>query len=106
MLGIAVGRIGMSFDEFCGYYFEEFSAIVEAWREAEEDKAQGEWERMRTLAAICIQPHVKKKITPKQLLPMPWDKKSQIATNEPKLSIEERKERAAKAAKLMRAETI
>ncbi len=32
-------------------------------------------ERARTIAAIIIQPHVKKNITPKQLLPLPWDKK-------------------------------
>lgn len=31
------------------------------------------WERMRMLASIVIQPHVKKKITPKRLLPFPWD---------------------------------
>ena len=32
------------------------------------------WERMRLLAAYTIQPHVKRKITAKKLLPLPWDK--------------------------------
>ena len=37
------------------------------------------WERTRILAAISIQPHIKNKITHKQLLPMPWDdKKAEI----------------------------
>ena len=36
-----------------------------------------EWERTRTLASILISPHLKKgrRITPKQLIPLPWDKK-------------------------------
>ena len=42
-----------------------------------EGQAQDAWERARTVAAIAIQPHVKKKLTPQQLLPMPWDKKKQ-----------------------------
>lgn len=28
---------------------------------------------MRLLATICIQPHVKGKVTPERLLPFPWD---------------------------------
>ena len=28
------------------------------------------------LAAITIQPHTKKKVTPEKLLPLPWEKKS------------------------------
>ena len=42
-----------------------------------EGQAQDAWERAKTVAAIAIQPHVKKKLTPQQLLPMPWDKKKQ-----------------------------
>ena len=25
------------------------------------------------MATICIQPHIKKRITPQKLLPLPWD---------------------------------
>jgi len=34
------------------------------------------WQRMRLLAAIVIQPHLDKRhrITPEKLLPFPWDK--------------------------------
>ena len=42
------------------------------------------WERARTIAAIIIQPHVKKRITPKQLLPLPWDKKHKPLINKNK----------------------
>lgn len=52
------------------------------------------WERARTVAAIIIQPHVKKRITPKQLLLLPWDKKTKTDRGEaPKLTAEERKKR-------------
>jgi hypothetical protein len=40
-----------------------------------ESEVRGEWERMRMLAAITIQPHVKGKMTPERLLPFPWEKK-------------------------------
>lgn len=32
-----------------------------------------DWERMRMLAAIVIQPHLKRKVTPQKLLPFPWE---------------------------------
>ena len=43
--------------------FDEFESICKAWREMSEVQNRDEWERTRTLAAICIQPHIKKKIT-------------------------------------------
>lgn len=40
----------------------------------DETAYRGEWERVRRLAAISIQPHVKKTVTPpKKLLQFPWD---------------------------------
>lgn len=39
----------------------------------DETAYRGEWERVRRLAAISIQPHVKKTATPKKLLQFPWD---------------------------------
>ncbi len=39
----------------------------------DETAYRGEWERVRRLAAISIQPHVKKTVTPKKLLQIPWD---------------------------------
>lgn len=52
------------------------------------------WERTRILAAICIQPHVKKRVTPKQLIPLPWDKKKQESGNyAPELTPEQKRKR-------------
>lgn len=84
----------MSYDDFCKCTFEEFESICKAWREMTETQNRDAWERARTIAAIIIQPHLKKKITPRQLLPLPWDKKKSKPKKEaPKLTAEEQRKR-------------
>ncbi|MCM1022417.1 MAG: hypothetical protein NC403_09470 [Muribaculaceae bacterium] len=98
MLGIAVGCIGLPFDEFCALEFDEFESICEAWRKMNEQQTREAWERTRLLATICIQPHIKKKITPKQLMPLPWDKKA-TRRKAPKQTAEEKQKRFEDVAK-------
>lgn len=74
MLGIAVGNIGIPYDDFCGLTPDEFSHIYKAYSERQEAQYRDDWERMRMLACICIQPYAKKGLTPRSLLPLPWDK--------------------------------
>ena len=62
-------------DDFCGCEHDEFESIVQAWSHGREDAERDAWERMRLQTAITIQPHLKKKITPKQLITLPWDRK-------------------------------
>lgn len=94
LLGMAVGCIGMSHDDFCKCTFEEFESICKIWREMTERQSRDTWERARTIATIIIQPHVKKKITPQQLLPLPWDKEKQNHQSEaPELTAEEKRKR-------------
>ena len=87
---MAVGCIGMSHDDFCKCTFGEFESISKAWREMTENSSRDQWERTRTLAAICIQPHVRKRITPRQLLPLPWDNKNSVRRKNPPITPEER----------------
>ena len=42
------------------------------------------WERMRLLATIVIQPHVKGKVSPQKLLPFDWEKTKKKA---PRVSV-------------------
>lgn len=56
-------------------YYEEFDAVCKAYMNHEEAAMKDKWERMRLLASIVIQPHVKKRIGAKDLVPLPWDKK-------------------------------
>ena len=62
------------------------------------DEVQAKWERMRILASIVIQPHVKGKMKPERLLPLPWDKKKGKKQEAPKetLSAEAQKARLMK----------
>lgn len=85
----------MSHDDFCKCTFGEFESICKAWREMTEGLNRDAWERARTIAAIVIQPHLKKgnKITAKQLLPLPWDKKRPPGKKARELTAEERKKR-------------
>lgn len=93
-MGIALGRIGLSFDDFCRLDYEEFENICGAWHENAETAYRGEWERVRMLAAISIQPHVKKTVTPKKLLPFPWDDaRKERKVNRPVETAEERLKR-------------
>ena len=48
-------------------------SCYKAWADRRDVEARGEWERMRTLATITIQPHCKNRLTPEKLLPLPWD---------------------------------
>lgn len=94
LLGLAVGCIGMSYDDFCKCTFGEFESICKAWREVTDGQNRDAWERARTVAAIAIQPHIKRKITPRQLLPLPWDKAPQRHKAEtPQLTAEEKQKR-------------
>lgn len=76
MLGIAVGVIGLSYVEFCRLEPYEFSYIYEAYSDERAERDQADWERMRMLASITIQPHVKNRVIPRKLLEFPWEKKA------------------------------
>lgn len=74
----------------------EAEAVCRAHREAEEQRSRDAWERMRMLASISIQPHVKKKIRPRDLLPFPWENGRKAQQGRPEtetLTKEEAKER-------------
>lgn len=66
--------------------FQEFTAVYKAYAEQRDFDYKDNWERMRQLASITIQPHLAKgkKITPEKLLPFPWDKKKAAAAKKAK----------------------
>ena len=64
----------MSFDDFCVLTYEEFESVVSSYTSQRDFFIHDGWERMRQHAAISIQPHVRKRIGARQLLPLPWDK--------------------------------
>ena len=65
----------MSFADFCLMTPEELDHVFIAYNTRVEDTYKDGWERTRMLATICVQPHLKRKVQPRQLLPLPWDNK-------------------------------
>lgn len=93
-MGWAVACAGMSRDEFCTFYVDEFEAVAAEWNKMTEAAERANWERMRLGAAIGIQPHVRRRITPRQLVPLPWDNDERPPRPEaPQLTPEERLKR-------------
>ncbi len=91
--------MGLALDDFCRLSPEEFGAVCKAWHENQEALIRGDWERMRMNATITIQPHLKKKVTPRQVLPLPWEGSKKKA-EAPKVSAEEARKRFERLAGL------
>lgn len=72
-MGFGLGCLGLSFADWCALSPAEFAATCRAYREEQEFATRDAWERMRLLAAVTIQPHVKNKLTPQKLFALPWD---------------------------------
>lgn len=52
---------------------QEFEAIVQAWTESRLADQREAWERSRLIAYMAAAPHLSRKMTPRQLIPLPWD---------------------------------
>ena len=72
-----MGCMGMSYDDFCRCTPYEFKAIYDAWSVRQESVMEGDWERMRMLATLMLQPYAGKgkRITARKVLQLPWDSK-------------------------------
>lgn len=79
----------MQYEEFCITTPEEFSYIYGAYDKERTERYQDNWERMRMLAAITLQPYAKKGITPRRLLPLPWDDRKPMKEKPVTISKEE-----------------
>ena len=98
LFGVALGCIGLGYDDFCKMDFDEFASVYAAYADQRDAAVKDEWSRMRLHATISIQPHLAKgkRVTPEKLLPFPWDHKPQNAHNKEELTLEQRRERAQK----------
>ncbi len=87
LMGVAMGCIHLSFDDFMRLSLEEFNAIYAAYADDREATYRNSWEQMRLHAAITIAPHVKRAPTPQRLVPLPWDKtKHRMKSDAPQVS--------------------
>lgn len=89
MQGIAIGRMGMSREDFLLLTPAEFSEAAERWNAMEEARERNEWLRVRRLAAILIRPHVKHAIPEEKLIPLPGDKPQEREIDESRVTPDE-----------------
>lgn len=84
--------------------FEEYAAVYASYVEQRDIDFKNDWQRIRMLASIMIQPHLSKnkKLTPEKLLPFPWDKPLKSKNKEKKsrqLTPDQQRERMAEIVK-------
>lgn len=65
--------MGMSREDFCACTPREFEEAARSFLQWHEAQRRDDWERMRLLACITVQLHVKGRVTPQGLMPLPWD---------------------------------
>lgn len=70
----------MSLSDWQALTPEEWAAVADSYATTHEAAMHDGWERMRMLATITIQPHVKNRLTPDTLLPLPWDNEATHTT--------------------------
>lgn len=70
---MALGCIGLSYDDFCGLTPSCFDAVYKAYTEKLEDAERIAWSRMRLQTCISIQPHIRKRLSPAELIKFPWE---------------------------------
>lgn len=94
-----MGCMGMRREDWENLSIEEWNAISFAYYSGIDREDRGAWERMRTLACLTVQPYSKKKLTPRTLLPLPWDNEEKrkaaklVSKEEDKRRLEELLER-------------
>jgi len=76
--------LGLSFDNLYDMTPRSFQNKLIGFREYSERQTQNTWEQTRLIIHSCLSPHSKKALKLKELLPFPWDKKTEkvIASKE------------------------
>lgn len=79
--------MGMPLETFERLTLPEIRACLRAWGDQREAEARRDWETMRTLGCMIIQPFVKGSVDPKRALPLPWDtERPEAAADHPETS--------------------
>lgn len=81
-MGMALGCIGMSREDFERCTPFEFYKAWERWAEARRDAERNEWERMRVLVLFAISPYTKSNVRAHDILPFPWDEEQKAEREE------------------------
>lgn len=83
----------MGLMDFSALTVPELAAVVRAWDKMQRDSERREWERLRVSVCLTLQPFLSERLSPTQLLPLPWDGPERARNNPDGLSRQEQKER-------------
>lgn len=61
----------------------EFYQTYEKWNERRKAEERSQWEQTRVIAMYLVQPYSKKRVTAKDVLPLPWDDEQQSHQQQP-----------------------
>lgn len=66
--------MGMDYEELMHLTPRVFANKARGWAKMQTTNMQADWERSRWMVATTITPHLKKPITPSQLVKFAWEK--------------------------------
>jgi hypothetical protein len=70
--------MGLSYEDFCRCTPSEFKSIHDCWQEQRQQHYRDGWEQVRTLVS-CFLPFYPTKKTIREVMPFPWDSKTENA---------------------------
>ena len=78
--------LGLSYEELYGLTPRSFNNKLRGFHNQRDIELRLGWEQTRLIIHACLSPHSKKRLNPKEILPLPWDnqrrKNIKIATPE------------------------
>ena len=74
LMGMAVGCMGMSYDDFCRCTPCEFKCVFDAWQRHHELMRQEDRERVRMMCLCMLQPYSKRRLKASDVMSFPWER--------------------------------
>lgn len=74
LLGLALGCMGMSMDDFCRCTPSQFKEAFRYSQELEERRRRGAWSRTRTACLCALQPYSNRRLRAEDVMVFPWEK--------------------------------
>lgn len=78
IISLGCGILGFCFSEVLDFTLRELALMKEAREKVDYNKERGEWERSRWMAALIMQPHLKKRLSPQDICRFPWEKQANV----------------------------
>lgn len=79
-----MGELGLSLTDFDRLTPDEFGHVWRRHMHAVEQRERSAWERTRTACICALMPYSTRALDPRKVLPLPWDKADDTATDRPR----------------------